>query len=160
MENSEQKPTIVIVDDEDMVLTSLNSFLNLETDYDVKTFVSVNEALEYIKTGRVDLVVSDYLMPEMDGISFLAKVREVKPEVPRIILTGYADKENAIKAINNVGLFQYIEKPWDNDDLLIILRNGLEKQKLMTRLNEKIKQINRAYAELQDLQNEIVKTFV
>jgi DNA-binding NtrC family response regulator len=160
MENSEQKPTIVIVDDEDMVLTSLNSFLNLETDYDVKTFVSVKVALEYIKTGRVDLVVSDYLMPEMDGISFLAKVREVKPEVPRIILTGYADKENAIKAINNVGLFQYIEKPWDNDDLLIILRNGLEKQKLMTRLNEKIKEINSAYAELQDLQNEIVKTFV
>ena len=159
MKNSEQKPTIVIVDDEDMVLTSLNSFLNLETDYAVKTFISVKEALEYIKTGRVDLVVSDYLMPEMDGISFLGKVREIKPEVPRIILTGYADKENAIKAINNVGLFQYIEKPWDNDDLLIILRNGLEKQKLMTRLNEKIKEINNAYAELQDLQNEIVRTF-
>ena len=51
MENSDQKPTIVIVDDEDMVLTSLNSFLNLETDYDVKTFVSVKVALEYIKTG-------------------------------------------------------------------------------------------------------------
>lgn len=160
MESSEQESTIVIVDDEDMVLTSLNSFLTLETDYDVKTFVSVKEALEYIKTGRVGLVVSDYLMPEMDGISFLAKVREIKPEVPRIILTGYADKENAIKAINNVGLFQYIEKPWDNDDLLIILRNGLEKQRLMTRLNEKIKEINNAYAELQDLQNEIVKTFV
>jgi DNA-binding NtrC family response regulator len=160
MESSEQESTIVLVDDEDMVLTSLNSFLTLETDYDVKTFVSVKEALEYIKTGRVDLVVSDYLLPEMDGISFLAKVREIKPEVPRIILTGYADKENAIKAINNVGLFQYIEKPWDNDDLLIILRNGLEKQRLMTRLNEKIKEINNAYAELQDLQNEIVKTFV
>lgn len=160
MESSEQESTIVIVDDEDMVLTSLNSFLTLETDYDVKTFVSVKEALEYIKTGRVGLVVSDYLMPEMDGISFLAKVREIKPEVPRIILTGYADKENAIKAINTVGLFQYIEKPWDNDDLLIILRNGLEKQKLMTRLNEKIKEINNAYAELRDLQNEIVRTFV
>jgi len=133
---------------------------SLETDYDVKTFVSVKEALEYIKMGRVDLVVSDYLMPEMDGISFLAKVREIKPEVPRIILTGYADKENAIKAINDVGLFQYIEKPWDNDDLLIILRNGLEKQKLMTRLNEKMEEINNAYAELQDLQTEIVKTFV
>jgi DNA-binding NtrC family response regulator len=160
MESSNHKPTIVIVDDEDMVLTSLNSFLTLETDYEVKTFVSVKDALEYIKKGRVDLVISDYLMPEMDGISFLAKVREIKPEVPRIILTGYADKENAIKAINNVGLFQYIEKPWDNDDLLIILRNGLEKQKLMTRLNEKIMEINQAYGELQDLQNEIVKTFV
>ncbi len=160
MENSMNNQVIVIVDDEEMVLISLNSFLTLETQYEVKTFTSAKEALEYIKKGRVDLVVSDYLMPEMDGISFLAEVREVKPEVPRIILTGYADKENAIKAINHVGLFQYIEKPWSNDDLLIILRNGLEKQKLMAKLNEKISEINIAYGELQDLQREIVKTFV
>ena len=112
------------------------------------------------KNNDVDLVISDYLMPEMDGITFLAQVRECKPEVPRIILTGYADKENAIKAINEVGLFQYIEKPWDNDDLLIILRNGLEKQKLMKKLQEKIAEINQAYGELQSIQNEIVKAFV
>jgi len=160
MENSVNGETIVIVDDEEMVLTSLNSFLTLETEYKVQTFTSAKEALEYVKKGRVDLVISDYLMPEMDGITFLSKVREVKPEVPRIILTGYADKENAIKAINHVGLFQYIEKPWSNDDLLIILRNGLEKQKLMAKLNEKINEINMAYGELQDLQREIVKTFV
>jgi len=160
MENSVNGETIVIVDDEEMVLTSLNSFLTLETEYKVQTFISAKEALEYVKKGRVDLVISDYLMPEMDGITFLSKVREVKPEVPRIILTGYADKENAIKAINHVGLFQYIEKPWSNDDLLIILRNGLEKQKLMAKLNEKINEINMAYGELQDLQREIVKTFV
>jgi len=160
MENSIKEETVVIVDDEEMVLTSLNSFLTLETEYDVKTFTSAIEALEYIKKGLVHLVISDYLMPEMDGITFLSKVREVKPEVPRIILTGYADKENAIKAINHVGLFQYIEKPWSNDDLLIILRNGLEKQKLMAKLNEKIKEINMAYGELQDLQREIVKAFV
>ncbi len=153
-------PTIVIVDDEEMVLTSLNSFLTLETDYNVQTFTSAKEALVYIEKERVDLVVSDYLMPEMDGISFLAEVRDIKPEIPRIILTGYADKENAIKAINNVGLFQYIEKPWDNDDILIIFRNGLEKKKLMRRLDEKISEINKAYGELQELQREIVKTFV
>jgi len=160
MEYARNEQTIVIVDDEEMVLTSLNSFLTLETEYEVKTFTSAKEALDYIKNERTDLVVSDYLMPEMDGISFLTKVREVKPEIPRIILTGYADKENAIKAINHVGLFQYIEKPWNNDDLLIILRNGLEKQKLMAKLNEKINEINMAYGELQDLQREIVKTFV
>ena len=152
--------TIVIVDDEDMVLTSLNSFLSLETEYEVKTFTSAQDALDFIKDNEVDLVVSDYLMPEMDGISFLAEVKKIKPEVPRIILTGYADKENAIKAINDVGLFQYIEKPWDNDDLLIIFRNGLEKQRLMRKLEEKIGQINNAYGELQKLQQEIVKTFV
>ncbi len=160
METANDALTIVIVDDEPMVLTSLKSFLNLETEYAIMTFLSAVEALKFIEENKVDLVVSDFLMPEMDGISFLAKVRDVKPEVPRIILTGYADKENAIKAINSVGLFQYIEKPWDNDDILIIFRNGLEKKKLMNRLDEKIKEINRAYTELQNLQREIVKTFV
>ncbi len=152
--------TVVIVDDEEMVLTSLSSFLNLETDYEVKTFKSAEEALEFIKTNDVDLVMSDYLMPEMDGITFLAQVREIKPQIPRIILTGYADKENAIKAINDVGLFQYIEKPWDNEDILIVLRNGLDKQKLMKKLDEKIAEINKAYSELQGLQREIVRAFV
>ena len=160
MIDAQKMEVIVIVDDEDIVLSSLNSFLNLETDYTVKTFTSAKKALDYISKNDVDLVVSDYLMPEMDGISFLSKVREVKPEVPRIILTGYADKENAIKAINDVGLFQYIEKPWNNDDLLIIFRNGLEKQNLMKRLQEKISEINKAYSELQNIQNEIVKAFV
>lgn len=160
MSETQNKQTIVIVDDEEMVLTSLNSFLTLETEYDIKTFISVAEALDYIKNNNVDLVVSDYLMPEMDGITFLSKVREIKPEVPRIILTGYADKENAIKAINQVGLFQYIEKPWNNDDILIIFRNGLEKQLLMQKLDEKISEINKAHDELMDLQREIVKTFV
>jgi len=155
-----KKQTIVIVDDEEMVLTSLNSFLSLETDYNLETFISAKKALDYIESNPVDLVVSDYLMPEMDGISFLIKVRELKPEVPRIILTGYADKENAIKAINQVGLFQYLEKPWDNEDILIIFRNGLEKQRLLSKLDEKIKEINQAYDELKNLQREIVKTFV
>jgi DNA-binding NtrC family response regulator len=155
-----QKQTIIIVDDEEMVLTSIRSFLSLETDYNVETFISAEKALDYIKSNPVDLVVSDYLMPEMDGISFLIKVRELKPAVPRIILTGYADKENAIKAINQVGLFQYIEKPWDNEDILIIFRNGLEKQRLMNKLDEKIKEINKAYDELKALQHEIIKTFV
>jgi len=160
MDTSGNESRIVLVDDEDMVLTSLNSFLTLETDYKVDTFTSAHKALEFIKNNEIDLVISDYLMPEMDGITFLAKVKVLRPEVPRIILTGYADKENAIKAINDVGLFQYIEKPWDNDDLLIILRNGLERQKLMKKLQEKIGEINKAYSDLQGIQNEIVKTFI
>lgn len=160
MSHSNEKSTVVIVDDEEMVLQSLKSFLSLETDYVVETFISAHKALEFIKIKKVDLVISDYLMPEMDGIRFLAQVREIKPQVPRIILTGYADKENAIKAINNVGLFYYIEKPWNNDDLLVVLRNGVEKKRLLTSLSEKIKEINEAYAELQQIQREILKAFV
>jgi DNA-binding NtrC family response regulator len=160
MESTDSSDVIVLVDDEEMVLTSLRSILSLETDYEVQTFLSAREALEHIERNEVDLVISDYLMPEMDGISFLAKVREIKPEIPRIILTGYADKENAIKAINEVGLYQYIEKPWDNEDLMIIIRNGLEKQKLLKNLQEKIQEINAAYGDLQTMHKEILKTFV
>lgn len=160
MAEAENPATVVIVDDEEMVLTSLSSFLSLETDYNVVTFTQPEKALEYIEQNSVDLVISDYLMPEMDGITFLARVKAMQPNTTRIILTGYADKENAIKAINDVGLFQYIEKPWDNDDLLIVLRNGLEKKMLMRRLDQKIAEINKAYAELQGLHKEIVKTFV
>ena len=151
---------ILIVDDEQMVLTSLESFLTLETDYEVQAFLSPVEALEYARESDVHLVISDYLMPDMDGISFLGQVRDLKPDVTRIILTGYADKENAIKAINDVGLFQYIEKPWDNDDLLIVIRNGLEKQQMLTSLREKIEEINKAYSDLQGIQTEILKAFV
>ena len=160
MTDSEDKSVVMIVDDEEMVLMSIRSFLNLETPYKVLTFTSPVEALDHFVRTEVDLVISDYLMPEMDGISFLGKLRELKPDVPRIILTGYADKENAIKAINEVGLYQYLEKPWNNEDLQIILRNGLEKRQLMSKLTRKIAEINRAHGELQGLHREIVKTFV
>ncbi|MCH8300013.1 MAG: response regulator [Candidatus Marinimicrobia bacterium] len=160
IEELEWTPNLVLVDDEQLVLSSLNSFLSLETDYKINTFLSAIEALDFIENNDIDLVLSDYLMPEMDGITFLSKVRKFKPEIPRIILTGYADKENAIKAINEVGIFQYIEKPWDNDDILIIIRNGLEKQRLIKTLQMKIREIDKANSELDGLQNEIVKAFV
>ena len=154
-----ESPVIVLVDDEDMVVTSIKSFLTLETDYEVVGFTIPAEALSYIESHRVDVVVSDYLMPDMDGISLLAKVKDIQPEATRILLTGYADKENAIKAINDVGLYQYIEKPWENDDLKIVLRNGLEKRLLMKRLEDKIAEVNKAHGELMNLQKDILKAF-
>lgn len=159
MTEASATPTIVIVDDEELVVTSLRTFLDLETPYHTVTFTSPKMALQHIRDHDVDLVVSDYLMPDMDGITFLSHVRELKPDVPRIILTGYADKENAIKAINQVGLFQYIEKPWENEDLRVIVRNGLEKMQLLKNLQMKINEITQAHAELQSLNQEIVKAF-
>ncbi len=150
---------VLILDDEEMVLTSLRSFLELETDYEIVTFTSATEALEYTKKNKINLVVSDYLMPEMDGISFLAKVKEIDPNATRIILTGYADKENAIKAINEVNLFQYIEKPWDNDNLKLVIRNGIDKQKLLNELASKVVEIKKAYGDLENLHVDILKAF-
>lgn len=155
----EKPATILLVDDEEMVLTSLKSFLALETDYRIVPFLSPRQALQYVEANEVDLVISDFLMPEMDGITFLGRMRQLRPEATRIILTGYADKENAIKAINEVGIFQYIEKPWDNDELQLIIRNGLEKQRLLKTLQQKVEEINKAYADLTRIQQEILKTF-
>lgn len=154
-------PTILLVDDEEMVLNSIKSFFAIESDYKLVTYTSPIQALEDIERNQrnFDLVISDYLMPEMDGITFLAKVKELRPFVPRILLTGYADKENAIKAINNVGLYQYIEKPWDNEDLKLVIRNGLEKTVLLKQLEDKIQEVERAQHDLSEVQKDILRVF-
>lgn len=156
----ESDATVVIVDDEDMVLNSLQSFLELETEYNIRSFSGPKAALEYAGEGAVDVVVSDFLMPEMNGIELLGRFGENHPHAPRILLTGYADKESAIKAINDIGLFQFIEKPWDNSNLLIVLRNALERRFLVKTLQEKIAEIDRAQGKLSGLQNDILRTFI
>ena len=153
-------PLLVIVDDEEMVLASLRSFLALETEYEVLTFSSPLKALESIRESQIDLVISDYLMPEMTGIEFLLEVKRLQPYATRILLTGYADKENAIKAINEVNLYQYIEKPWSNDDLKLIVQNGLERRFLMADLEAKIGEVQQAQRSLQDIQAQIIKAFM
>lgn len=151
---------ILVVDDEEMVLVSIKSFLMLETDYDVLTANSPPEALDLLKQRTVDLVISDYLMPEIDGISLLLQVKHLQPHAIRILLTGYADKENAIKAINEVGLYHYIEKPWQNADLALVIRNGLEKRFLIEKLQQKIGELQMAQENLQEIQDQIVRAFM
>ncbi len=156
----ETDATILLVDDESIILDSLKSFLELETDYRVEAFLSGEEALEFSGSHEVDLAVSDFMMPGLNGIEFLGKLAEIQPHAPRILLTGYADKDSAIKAINELGLFQYIEKPWSNDDLLIVLRNALDRRFLLKTLQEKIAEIDAAQGRLSGLQNDILRTFM
>jgi DNA-binding NtrC family response regulator len=158
--NEPEKMVIFIVDDEETVLTSLQNILKFETDHQVHTFLSPLEALKKVDEIEIDMIISDYMMPDMDGLTYLSKVKEKQPDAIRILLTGYADKENAIKAINEIGLFQYIEKPWNNDDLLIIIRNGLEKRLLIRNLKEKIDELDKAFSDLRGIRSEILKAFV
>ena len=151
---------ILLVDDEDIILTSLRTFFELETDYEITTFLSSEEALAAASEMDVDVVISDYLMPGLDGVTFLGHFKDIHPHAPRILLTGYADKENAIRAINEVGLFQYIEKPWDSDNLLLVLRNALDRRRLIKALDAKVSEINNAYGQLQGLQDDILRTFI
>lgn len=160
MSTSRETPVIAIVDDEEMVLTSLRSFLLLETDYEVETFSSPQTAVSALRDKPVDLVISDYLMPGMNGIEFLLEVKRLHPFATRILLTGYADKENAIKAINEVGLYQYVEKPWNNADLKITIQNGLERRFLMEKLEQKIQEVQVVQQNLQDIQAQIIKAFM
>ena len=144
---TERPRSIVIVDDDEVVLRSLSSVLSLETDYEVHTYISAKRALDAMKDHHVDLVISDFLMPEINGLEFLAEVKRLFPDAVRILLTGYADRDNAIRAINEVGLFQYLEKPWDNDQLILAIKNGLNQRRLERTLGNKIAELDRAQLE-------------
>ncbi len=156
----EYQPTVMIVDDEEMVTISLRNLFRLQSGYRVITHTSAREALATAVSVPVDLVISDYLMPDMDGITFLGRFKEAQPQAVRVLLTGYADKENAIRAINSVGLYQYIEKPWDNDKLLIVVKNGIEKRALLRTLESKILELDQAHSSLKSIQTELIKAFM
>lgn len=149
--------TVVVVEGEELLVSDIESLMALGTEYNVQTFSSPRAALSYIKKCDVDLVISGYLMPQMDGISFLAQVREIRPEASRTILTGCANKENAIRAINEAGLVHYFEKPLDHDDLRIVVRNALKRKELLDKLQEKMSEMSHVCCELADLQERIVK---
>lgn len=143
------KGKIVILDDEKMVTSSFKTLLKVEGFSDVNCFNSPFEAVEFLKNNTPDIIISDFMMPEMNGFEFLTEAKKLHPEVSMILLTGYADKENAIKAINEIGLYKYIEKPWDNDDLLFNIRNGIERSHILSDLRDKIDELEKAKKQLE-----------
>lgn len=152
--------TVLIVDDEVMVTSALRSFLELETSYRVLTCNDSAGALATIETEPVGVVIADFMMPDMDGIRFLSRCREVRPLATRILLTGYADKQNAIRAINEAGLYHYLEKPWSNDQLLIVVRNGMERSALFTELDSRVSALENANQELYDIRRRLMQAFL
>ena len=148
---------IVVVDDEKMVTSAFKTLFKVEGFNDIHLFNSPKEAIEFLKVNTPDLIISDFIMPEMNGLEFLREAKKLYPEVSMILLTGYADKENAIKAINEIGLYKYIEKPWDNDDLVMNIKNGIERSHLLESLRKKIAELEEAKAKLQDYSNNLEK---
>lgn len=132
---------IVVVDDEKMVTSAFKTLFKVEGFNDAHLFNSPKDALDYLKSETPDLIISDFIMPEMNGLEFLREAKKLHSDVSMILLTGYADKENAIKAINEIGLYKYIEKPWDNDDLIMNIKNAVERSHLIENLNTKIKEL-------------------
>lgn len=154
------QPAVLIVDDEEMVITSIRAFLRLETDYAIDGFTDPEEAVRRMETHPVDVVVTDYLMPRMNGIQLLARAKQLQPEAARVLLTGHADKQSAIQAINEIGLYQYLEKPWDNAQLLLVIKTAIERTQLLRNLSEKIAQLDMAHSNLKDVQSRLLRAFL
>lgn len=124
---SPYRPKVLLVDDEESILNSLRRLLRSQP-YDVLLATSGAQALEILTQQPVDLVMSDARMPNMDGATLLAHVHELYPATTRIMLTGYADPAAIIKAINEGRINRYISKPWNDDEMLVTLRQALEHQ--------------------------------
>ncbi len=139
---------ILYVDDDKLLTSTFAALMKFEGYDDVVIYNNPQEALEYLKLEPVDLIISDFLMPEMNGLEFLKEAKRLYPETSMILLTAYADKENAIKTINEIGVYKYIEKPWDNDDLLMNIKNGIERSHLLANLRDKIEKLELAQDEL------------
>jgi len=150
---------ILIVDDDELVTGSLSSFFTLELDVDPIVFNDSTKAANYLEHHELDLIITDFLMPTMNGIQLLAEARRHQPQVPRVLLTGYADKENAIKAINEVGVYQYIEKPWENDRLKTVVLAGLARLFALRELDSSMSELEVSDNDFLVLREALLKTF-
>jgi PAS domain S-box-containing protein len=122
-------PRILIVDDEEAILETMT--FTFDDDYEVLTAASASRALELLdESGPVAVVISDQRMPEITGVEFLARVFERYPTTVRIILTGFADMDAIIRAINDGHVYAYITKPWEPDQLKQVVRRAVDHHRL------------------------------
>lgn len=115
------KPKILYLDDE---IENLQSFRFLfKRDFDISIFQSPYEALEILQEEDFSIVISDSRMPKMSGVEFLKKAKELKPDVPRILITGYVDYDSILEAINQAAISKCIHKPYETEEVRKILKS-------------------------------------
>ncbi len=134
--SSEPVYTLLFVDDEANILSALTRLFR-PFGYRILTAESGAQGLEIMASETVDLVVSDMRMPEMNGSQFFEKVREKWPKPVRILLTGYAEIGATIDAINKGEIYRYISKPWEDNDILLVIKHALE-QKALQQKHDKL----------------------
>lgn len=142
--NQEPPPTLLCVDDEPNILSSLKRLFRVK-GYRVLTADSGAAGLALLEHEAVDLVISDMRMPEMDGAEFLEHVRTRHPDTVRLLLTGYSDISSILAAINRGEIYRYITKPWDDNDILLLVRDALARRNLemlARRQSEELRQLN------------------
>jgi putative two-component system response regulator len=142
---------LLIVDDEPNIIASIKRSLNSEK-MEVLSAASGKQGIDVLKSCPVGVVLSDQMMPEMDGISFLSKVREFDPDIVRLLLTGYASVDSAMDAIRRCQIFEYLTKPWDPDALKgtlqrafrhhFLIKENHRLQSLTVAQNHQLRQMN------------------
>ena len=142
------KSAVLLVDDEESILNSLRRLLRSQP-YEVVLATSGAQALEIMATRPIDLVMSDARMPGMDGATLLAEVHRLYPATSRILLTGYADLTTIIKAINDGQIHRYISKPWNDEELQLVLQQTLEHQRLERLARDQTEQLKLLNATLE-----------
>ncbi len=159
-----EKHCLLVVDDEEDLVDSVKDLLRFE--YKVLGATRAMEALKLMDQHQVHIVMSDQCMPEMTGVEFLSRLREKYPDTVRLLFTAYADIKAVINAINQGNVYRYITKPWEQDDLLTVLRQATEyydlqaeRKRLMTELKDKNEQLVNANQELKQA-NELKKAFI
>jgi len=160
MENqtqSENKPhTLLFVDDEKNILNSLRRLFYRE-HYKIIVTTKPEEALGLIESHPVSLVISDHRMPEMEGTKLLSLIREAKPDIVRIMLTGYADMGAAVEAINTAQVYRFISKPWNDEDLKLTVREALRQYDLIALNRELTELVKEQNQELYDINRSLEK---
>jgi len=151
---------ILCVDDERNVLKALRRLFMDEEDYDILLAESGEEGIEILAAEQdVRLVVSDYRMPGMNGVEFLAQVNERRPDTIRIVLSGYADTAAVVEAINLGQIYKFIPKPWNDEELKTAIAAALQHQELqiqIKRLNAELQSKNRQLEEVNENLEQLV----
>jgi len=145
--------TLLIVDDEDSVRRSLARTLR-DDGYRILQAPGGEEGLKVLTEHPVDMVMSDHKMPGMNGIEFLNHVRIQYPDTVRLLLTGFADLDMAIAAINDGGIYRFLTKPWDNNELRICVKLGFDRLLLERENRELLKLVKRQSHYIRDLEAE------
>jgi two-component system, probable response regulator PhcQ len=148
-----KKHTILIVDDEDMILKSISRALRNE-DYRILTAINGVTGLAILNDHDVHLVISDQNMPGMNGIDFLKQIKKDYPQILTIMLTGNAEIEIAMNAINEAGVYKFILKPWNDNNLKVTIRRALETLELIWERDSLLEKVKTRDAILQGLEKQ------
>lgn len=151
----DKKYCLLLVDDEENILNALYRIFRDDPTYEIITAHNAQDALAKIAHLTVDIVISDQRMPGMGGAELLHEIRNKYPDCIRFLLSGYADVEAIISAINEGDIYRFIKKPWNNDDLKALVKNAIGQRDVSHIVSEAIFRARTIINDAKDIEVEV-----